>query len=530
MRRSLSLFIILLTGLLTACAATPTPGASGRPDNTAMVVAQPVEPASLNPLAGYAPDGAAKIFDGLVEHQADGGLRPVLATALPVPAPDARSWTITVRTGLTFSDGRPFGANDVVATYRALLDPAVGSPLRTRYGMLTGVDQLDADTVRFDLAYPYAPFPNLLVLGIMPAVALTPPLPATGPAAATTPPVGVGPYTLVSWTRGQRMVLAANPRYPAVLGGPPAVKKVTVVFIPNDADRLASLREGKLDGAAVAPSQAAAFGRSDEFAVLTDGSADLRAVSLPAHGPVGGDPAIRIALNAAIDRAALVSGPLAGHGDPAYTPMPTVMPEFIEPTATVTYDQTKARDILQRAGWIAGPDGMRARDGLAASITLDYPTGDTLDRDLAAAFVTAAQAVGVRVTVIAVDPTQLAAKAATDATLISAGDPFDPDFALFPLLDSASIPAGGDPSGYADPGVDAALNAGRAQLDPARRAVAYRQFQRAYLANPALVCLVFVQHTYLMRANWTGYQGVIDTTSQGITWGPWWNLDRWVPR
>ncbi len=481
MRRGvLPLSIILVLGLAGACTGVPTSSASGGTDNTAMVLAEPVEPATLNPLAGYAPNGAGKIFDGLYEYKADGSLRPVLAASAPVPSADGRSWTVTLRTGIKYSDGTPFAPIDVLSTYRALINPAFAAPLRAAYGMLTGVDEAGPNTVRFDLAYPYAPFPDRLVLGIVAAPALATVRPVAQ-LPTNTHPIGTGPYTLVSWTRGSQLVLAANPHYPTALGGPPKVRRVVVRFVPTDTDRATQLKAGKLDGAAVAPSQAAGFAHSDAFSVLTDRSADLRAVQLPATGPVTGDPAIRLALNHAVDRAALVSGPLGGAGVPAPTPMPTVLPEFVEPTATFAADQDAARTTLLQAGWIANTDGGRSKEGVPAAFTLDYPSGDTVDTALANGFATAAKAIGITVTPVAVPRADLAAKAATDATLISTGTPFDPDLGLFPLLDSSLAGTGlGDPSGYTDQAVNTALETGRRTLDPAQRAVASEQLDRLH--------------------------------------------------
>jgi peptide/nickel transport system substrate-binding protein len=495
-----------------------------------MVLAEASEPSSLNPLDGYAPYGASKIFDGLLEYGADGALRPVLAASAPVPSVDGKSWTVQLRTGITFSNGSPFGAADVLATYQALLNPAFASPLRTDYSMLTGVTKTGPDTVRFDLAYPYAPFPNKLVLGILPAAALAAPAPvATAP--FDTQPVGTGPYLLQSWTKGQRLVLTANTKYSTALGTVPKVKKVTVEFIADDATRLQQLRAGKLDGAALAPTQAAQFAKTDAFDVLTDPSAGLRAVSLPATGPVAGDPAIRLALNEAVDRSGMVSGALGGDGAPASTPIPVTSPEFIEPTATFAYDPIKAQNQLDTAGWATGTDGIRARNGVTAEFALDYPSGDTSAAALVKTFVANAETIGIKVDATAIDPAQLAGKEGTDAVLISTGNPFDPDLTTYDLLDSGLADTGnGDLSGYHDTAVDTALEDGRDLLDPGQRAVAYRAFQRAYVADPAMVCLVYVNHTYVMRANWTGYQQVTDAAGQGINWGPWWNLDQWIPR
>ena len=518
-RRYLLLPVVLLAGL-TACTGAPTPSASGRPDNSAMVIAESTEPASLDPLDGYAPYGASKIFDGLLEYQSDGSLRPVLATAPPVPSVDGKSWTIAVRPGVKFSNGTPLTAADVVATYQALLDPAFASPLRADYPMLAGVTQADPNTVRFDLAYPYAPFPDKLVLGIVPATALATP----APVGSAPTPVGTGPYVLQSWTKGQSIVLTDNPKY--TLGALPKVKRITVQFIPDDATRAQRLRAGKLDGAALSPTQAAQFAKSDAFSVFTDPSADIRAITLPESNPVAADPAVRLALNQAVNRASMVSKALGGQAGPAMTPIPSVLPEFDEPTATFTYDSAKATAQLFAAGWVAGADGIRSRNGVTAELTLDYPTGDATDAALAADFAADAKVIGVKIDLAAVDPAQLAAKEGSDAVLISTGNPFDPDLTTYDLLDSTA----GNAFGYHDNDVDTALQTGRTQLDPGQRAVAYRAFQRAYVADPALVCLVEVNHTYVMRANWTGYVQVTDAAGQGINWGPLWNVDQWLPR
>jgi peptide/nickel transport system substrate-binding protein len=511
--------VVLLAGL-TACTGAPTPSASGRPDNSAMVIAESTEPASLDPLDGYAPYGASKIFDGLLEYQSDGSLRPVLAAAPPVPSADGKTWTVAIRSGVKFSDGTPLTAADVVATYQALLNPAFASPLRADYPMLTGVTLADATTVSFQLAYPYTPFPNKLVLGIVPAAALATP----APVASAPTPIGTGPYVLQSWTKGQNMVLTDNPKY--TLGTPPKVKRVTVQFIPDDATRAQRLRAGKLDGAALSPTQAAQFAKSDAFSVLTDPSADIRAITLPESNPVTADLAVRLALNEAVNRATMVSKALGGQAGPAMTPIPSVLPEFVEPTATFAHDATKAAAQLDTGGWVAGADGIRARNGVTAEFALDYPSGDTTDAALAKDFAADAKTIGIKVDLAAVDPAQLGAKEGADAVLISTGNPFDPDLTTYDLLGSAA----GNAFGYHDNDVDTALQTGRTQTDPGQRAVAYRAFQRAYAADPALVCLVEVNHTYVMRDNWTGYVQVTDAAGQGINWGPLWNLDQWLPR
>jgi len=482
--------------LVPACTTDPTPPASGDPDGSSLVLGVAAEPTTLDPVAGYAPFGSAQVFDGLVEHAPGGALRPALATVLPTPAPDGRSWTVALRTDVSFTDGSAFDSGDVVATYRSVL--VADAPLRGRFWMLSGVQAVDKTSVRFDLNAPWAQFPELLTLGVK----------SDGP--PSDPPVGTGPYQVVSWTRGVSLELKANQAY---FAGAPEITKVTLEFLPDDETRARRMREGRLDGAALPPALAEGFARTDGLAVVEHSSADLRAVSIPA-GSTAADPAVLLALNLAVDRDALVRDALAGKGTAASQPVPEVAAEFIEPAAAFRRDTAKAAEVLLAAGWVPGADGVRTRGGVAAAFDLAYPATDLVSRDLATAFAKSAAAVGVKVTPKPADAT-------TDPAtprLTAFGDPFDPDRALYPLLH----PGGG--------AVAAALDAERATTDPAQRAVAFRALQRGYAAAPSMVVLAAVDHTYVLRENWNGYRPVVDTTGTDHTWGPWWNLSTWTPR
>lgn len=508
-RRRLGPALVACVLVAGACTDDPAPPASGDPAGTSLVIAVAEEPAELNPLEGYAEHGAAKVFDGLVEHDADLSLRPALAADLPEPSADGRTWTVRLRPGVTFSDGTPFEAQDVVATYRAMLAPARRSPVRQRFAMLTSVTALDPSTVEFSLSAPYAPFAELLVLGILPSESLT----AGGPVE----PVGTGPYLMADWWRGTRMELEANEDY---YDGAPAIKKVTVEFIPDDETRAARMREGRLDGAALPPALAREFDEVDGVQVVTHSAADVRAVVLPADDPVTGDPAVRLALNHVLNRASAVEDVLAGQGSVAHTPMPGVLAEFVEPDAAFEHDLPAALDQLDAGGWRTGPDGIRAKGGTVAEFTLRYPAGDTVSAGLAEAFAINARSIGVLV-----DLAPVAGTALTGPTVVGFGAPFDPDLTLFELLRSADALGG-----YANDAVDAALDTGRSATDPAQRAAAYRRLQRVYLSQPGMVVMAAPNHTYVMRENWDGYEPVVDTETADLSWGAWWNLEKWTPR
>jgi peptide/nickel transport system substrate-binding protein len=218
----------------------------------------------------------------------------------------------------------------------------------------------------------------------------------------------------------------------------------------------------------------------------------------------------------------MIDGALAGKGRVAYTPMPEVLAEFVEPDATFTYDITRALDTLSTSGWIPSTAGVRTKNGVQAAFTLRYRTGDTIAAGLAEAFATDARAIGVQVTP---EATADAAALAAGPSVVSFGDPFDPDTALYSVLRGDTVLGG-----YHNETVDAAVDTGRSATDPAERATAYRKLQRAWVTAPGMVVLAAPNHTYVMRESWDGYQPVVDASSVDATWGAWWNLENWTPR
>ncbi|MFD5824487.1 ABC transporter substrate-binding protein [Lentzea sp. NPDC060358] len=500
MRRSPLLLVVLLA--VAGCTETATPRPDGGTNGTSIVLADRDEPATLNPLLGYGAQGVSKIYNGLVEHRQDGSLRPDLAADLPEPAADGLSWTVKLRGDVKFTDGTAFGAEDVVATYTAALQ----SQVKDRFSTLRGVEQVDPSTVRFTLAQTQAAFPHLLVLGILPSEQ----------ANANGQPVGTGPYKVTEWRKGDRLLLEANEGY---FAGAPKVKKVTVVFVTDDNQRSRRMQDGEFDGTVLPPKLAGTFTGRSGLTVQYHRSADYRSVTLPAAHPVTGNAAVRLALNYATNRQGMIDSLLEGKGTVAYTPVPDALAEEFDPSAKFRFDKAEAVRLLEASGWVAGADGIRAREGVAARFTLMYPLGDDLRADLATAFAADAKAVGVDVQLAGLSWEAIRPRMGTDALLYGEGSPFDPDLMLYGLR------------GQGSPAADTALENGRKLIDPAQRAVAYKLFQQAFVGAPSMVVLVFPEHAYVLRDSWNGYEPVVDPNSYGaLTWGPWWNLDKWEPK
>ena len=147
--------LILFVALLAVLGACSMPSGTATPsDGRSIVIGAGSKPDNLNPILGFAPDGASKIFDGLVSREASLALVPALAEQVPTASPDGLTWTATLRPNVRFSDGTPVSASDVVFTFQPVLDPKVNSTIASNYDALAQVSAPDDRTVVFGLKYP----------------------------------------------------------------------------------------------------------------------------------------------------------------------------------------------------------------------------------------------------------------------------------------------------------------------------------------------------------------------------------------
>ncbi|WP_432246767.1 ABC transporter substrate-binding protein [Streptomyces sanyensis] len=517
----------LAAALLLGAAACTAPSAGGTraADGSTAVVGIAYEPDTLSPLLGYGKDGNSKIFDGLLAHDADMRLRPALAAELPEVSPDGLTYTYTLRRGVTFQDGEPFDAEDVVFTYRTILDEKTNNPSRTELDALRSIRAEGSHTVVFTLAYPYAPFAQRTVLPIAPEHIAGRQDVNTGK--FTTEPIGTGPYILTGWSRGEKLSFKANPRY---WGGQPEVERFTMAVIRDDDVRATRLRAGDLDGAVLPPALAEGFAGDRSLRTHRATSYDYRTVTLPTGNPVAGDTAVRRALDIAVDRQAMVDGILNGAGRPAYGPVPTGSPWFTAGTER-RHDPEAARRILDEAGWKPGKDGIRTKEGVRAAFPLWYVTGDKLRQDHALAYASDARRIGIDITTQAGTWEVIEPRMEDDAVLAGGGAPGDPDFDQYLLLHSDHAGDGfNNMAGYDNPAVDEALEQGRRAGDEATRRRAYDTVQRELVKNPGYTFLTHIDHVYVLADTWDGLSTQVEPHDHGLASGPWWNIETWTPK
>ncbi|MGB3484354.1 MAG: ABC transporter substrate-binding protein [Mycobacterium sp.] len=519
----------IATSIAVAGCSQPS-SAPGSPDQ--IVLAEAAELGGYNPLAGYGELGVSPLYEGLLRPQAESDaaipdLVPALAATVPERLAPQR-WHLTLREGVTFSDGSAFDSADVVATYAALTNPTVASDIATNIGPITAVTADGPLAVIVDVDTEADPSPYLLV-GIVPSEKVE-----DAPAAdwaLNTAPVGTGPYQLDS-LRPDQAVLVARDDY---WGVQPQVTRVVYTHTPDDNTRAQRIATGEVDGANLPPKLIDSVRSDTEGDVVTTvavKSADWRGVSFPAGIPFTADPQARLAMNLGVDRNAMIRDVLDGHGRPADTPIGEVYGDAHNPDATFVFDLTEAGTVLDRAGWRPGPDGIRTKDGATAEFELLYNASDTLRRDLAVAFAAAMKPLGIQVNPRGSSWDEIDTRFETSAVLLGGGStPYSIDSQVFDTLHTRlpdSSPYA-NPGNFTAPGLDQLLEQARQSASGPGKDALYRDIQTSYVAQPSNVFLAFLDHTYAYRdLGWKQSAPILEPHAHGVAWGPWWHLSTWT--
>jgi peptide/nickel transport system substrate-binding protein len=339
---------------------------------------------SLNPFLGFqAPSYEmwGLTYDYLVGYSMkDMSPEPDLASKWTTSS-DGRTWTFTVRSGVTFSDGVPLTAHDVAFTYNRVL--AKDSVEGTNWlSYLTGVSSVTAPndtTVVLKLKQPVATLP-LLPIPIVPEhiwKSISESQMKSYPAAPTggKPVVGSGPFRLVQGSAdGSTFKFEANPHY---WGGAPHIDEIVFQFYKNDDSAIQALIKGDADFVEginalevkrlqSQPGVTAQNGNSpgfDEIAFNAGSTSDSKGTQkIGDPNPAVLDPKFRHALGYALNLPQLISKVYQGAGLPGTTIVPPNYTEYHwEPPASqkLTFDLTKAGQLLDAAGYKVGSDGWR---------------------------------------------------------------------------------------------------------------------------------------------------------------------------
>lgn len=357
------------------------PGPPGHPGGR-LVAAQRSEPKTLNWVT--ADDGGSReiltrlMADLIHINRETLQIEPALAKSWKASA-DNLHWTLSLRDGVQFSDGQPFDADDVVFTFRAILDETVHSPQRELLlvgDKPIGVRKVDAHTVVFDFpgeySVPERVFDGIWILprhkleGAWKSGKLGEAWGLRTPASEI---VGLGPFRFREYTAGQHITLERNPHYwKRDSNGTqlPYLAEVTFLFAGSEDAQVMKFQSGdsdlinRLGGrnfALLAKEQdrrgyeVRSAGPGLEYTFLVFNLA-------PGHAAFLGRKSFRQAVSAAVDREAIVRIAYAGRAVPLALPVPAGYKQWVNQAIPVPVRSTeRARKILAADGFKWGRDG-----------------------------------------------------------------------------------------------------------------------------------------------------------------------------
>ena len=452
----------LLLGGLAVPGCAPPPPAAGY-----LVVGVASSPDNLDPRVGS--DAASQqihqlVFNSLLKLDDRLDVVPDLATRWSTPTD--RTYVVEIRRGLTFHDGRPLTAVDVVYTFQSFLDPAFVSPRKGAYRLLASVRALDDHTIEFTLSEPFGSFPINLVMGIVPAGA---------GAEMARSPVGTGPYLVEEMRPDDRVTLR---RFGDYVGQPARNPGLVLKVVPDDTMRGLELRKGTVDLVIndLSPDVVAQLEEDSALRVLRAPGIDYAYVGLNLRDPILADVRVRQALAHAIDREAIVAYLRRGLARPAAGILPPSSWAFDPDGVTFPVDLDRARRLLDDAGY---PD--RDGDGPSARFRLTLRTSTAEFFRLQAAVIQQDLArVGVDVEIRSTEFATLYADVLRGNfqmyTLQWVGVT-DPDM-LRRVFHSEQMPPSGFNRGfYRNPDVDVLIDAATRSIDYDERRTLYRRIQ-----------------------------------------------------
>lgn len=540
--------------VLSACSGAPKQEEAKKPDPAPapappakkpavggeLVAHIPADPDLLIPYFGKSAYGAA--VAGPVFGQ--GGLLMINEKNEPAPyfakewkaSPDNLVWTFTLRDDIKFHDGKPLTAEDVVFSYRIPMDKDYTGTSRSAFDRVQEVKALDPRTVQITLKEPFAPFLFTTVTApVMPKHAFPADIkvndiPKTEFAKK---PFGAGPYKFVEWKPGQSVTLEAFPDYfEAKEGKGPFIQTYRIKVISETQTAVAALEAGEID---MYGNMEAQF--VDRF--KTEFKDKLNAYDWDRNGfgfmtlntekfPTS-EKAVRQAMSMALNKEAILKGPLDNKATVPAGPIPPVSWAADPSIKGWPHDMAKAKQVLEEAGFKPNARGVREKDGKPLVIDYYATKGNPLIEAIALQAKKDWTELGLEVNVNFVDFNILLEKHMEPGNFNVTFSGFtlgvDPD-SFYNIYHSSNakkneqgLVKGNNVARYSNPAVDKLLEEGRRTLDINRRKEIYSQFQKAIIEDAPHIWIYANKYTDFVAKK---VKGVINRPGYGASF-----LYRW---
>jgi peptide/nickel transport system substrate-binding protein len=325
---------------------------------------------------------AQSLYQPLLQLNAQAQTEFVLAEEIS-PHGSTSEWIIRVRPGITFHDGKPLGADDVIFTLTRIITGKLGGATSLGPIDVKGLKKLDSRTVLVPMTSPYGSFIDQLAywyyLYIVPA--------GFNPKQ----PNGTGPFVYQSFTPGQRSVFTKNPHY--WKSGLPYVDSVTIIDFSDSTSLQNALTTGVIHGAgALEGPQIAVLKTASGVRTVTSHTGAITPFTMRVDQPPFSDVNVRQALRLLVDRPQLIASALDGYAVPASDVFSPYDPNFDSSLHRVQ-DIPQAKFLLKKAG----------QQNLTVQLVTSAVTTGTVA--MATVLQQQAKAAGVTINLKTVDPT-----------------------------------------------------------------------------------------------------------------------------
>jgi peptide/nickel transport system substrate-binding protein len=453
----------------------------------------PIEPPSLNTLVDSdwwaARMTEHNLYESLIDIDAydepEFKPTPELAERWEV-SEDQLTYTFFLRKGVTWHDGQPFSAKDVIATFDKVQNPGTKcAHVRSFLEELESYVAIDDFTVRFKWKRPYfLTLDSFADVQIQPAHVIGKLTPAQYNEAATNPinraPVGTGPFKFVEWQANQKIVFARNDAY----WGPKAhLERLVFRPVPDEtvAEQLAE--RGELDvfnqpGEEQWVAMAKNAKLREQFNRARAFDANYAWIGWNVSRPMFADKRLRRAMTLLIDRPGLIGKILHGLPRPTTCHFYYKAPECDPAQTPLPFDPVEGVRLLDEAGWKdSDGDGIRDKGGVPFRFTFMIPSSSVNAGRMATLMKDQFGRAGIDMAIQKVEWSAFSKRLRThefDAcTLLwGSGPRSDPT----QIWHSKSVEGGSNYIGYKNPKVDSLLEQARVSFDPAARTALYREF------------------------------------------------------
>jgi len=428
------------------------------------------------------------LFDALVRMDPKGVFQPNLAAEVPSQknggiSEDGLTWRIRLRDDVRWHDGKPFTAEDVKFTLELLTNPKFRAWRTSGHSLVRDITVVSPTEITWRMEEAFAPYLSFLAETFMVPKHILEKEADPNTAAFNQAPVGTGAFKWGERVAGDHIELVANPDY---FGDGPYVERLVFKYIPDMTVLYTQFKSGDVDVVDQAYITADHYEEARTLSgrkVTLETGSSLESIYLNLERPQFKELAVRQALYAAMDRSAINEAIYYNVNAVTESFMPKESYYYNPNLPVQEFNLDRARQILDEAGWVPGPDGIRAKDGVRLSFSNSTTAGNNLREQTQQFLKQTFAEIGVEVNISNLPAAVMWGEywlksqfdtAMVGVTYLIAADP-DATNRLHTRAIAAKGGHGSNTGQYSNPEVDALLEKGARTFDPdARREIYFR--------------------------------------------------------